>query len=116
MTTLQAAIRLVALIWTLALAGLVAIGMLRRTVNVSGLLVEKKGAGRGRVSPARIQVLLATLTAAVAYVSQVAGMNPTGHLPAPSGAWIALLGGSNCIYLASKAVTAYRARSKRIQP
>lgn len=108
MTTLQAAIRLVGMLWLLALAALVALGMLTGTINTRGLLSEKRGPARGRISPERVQLLLATLAAASTYVNQAVVGAGTGNLPEVPDVWLALMGGSYGIYLAGKAVRRLR--------
>jgi len=112
MTTLQAAIRLVGLALVFGMAAVVALGILKGTINPRGLLSEKRGATSRRLSPARVQLLLATLAAATAYVSQAVTTTDRGHLPTLSGEWLAAVGGSNGVYLAGKVVTAFRDRAK----
>lgn len=116
MTTLRFAIRIVGIVWLFALAATVAVGMLRGTINTKGLLSEKRGSARGRTSPERVQLLLATLAAASTYVSQAAAGAASGHLPEVPGEWLALMGGSYGIYLAGKAVRAIRDRVTSIRP
>jgi len=112
MTTLQAAIRLVGLALVFGMAAVVALGMLKGTINTRGLLSEKRGATSRRLSPTRVQLLLATLAAATAYVSQAVTTTDRGHLPTLSGEWLAAVGGSNGVYLAGKVVRAFRDRAK----
>ena len=111
MTTLQTVIRTAGLAWLVALAILVAIGLLRRTINSSGLLSERLGAAKGKLSPTRIQLLLVTLVVAAVYLGRV--VSASGRtLPAISSGWLALFGASNAIYLAVKAVRTWRQRTR----
>ena len=56
-------------------------------------------------SPERVQLLAVTLAAALYYLSQVVDQAATGRLPSVPEVWIAILGGSNGLYLGGKAYT-----------
>ncbi len=82
------------------LAATVAVRLLTGGIATRGLLQGRTRHGETRVSPTRVQMLLATLSAAAWYLSQVAA---TGTLPDPPTWMLALLGGSHGIYLGAKA-------------
>ncbi len=88
---------LTALLAALAIA--VGLQLLLRQINLSGLLHEKDEAGQ--VSPARVQLLMATLAAAVQYLRSVPDA-PAGTLPEVPKLWLYLMGGSSGIYVARK--------------
>jgi hypothetical protein len=113
MTTLQTAIRTASLAWLVALAILVAVGLLRGTIKSSGLVSERSGAARRRLSPTRIQLLLATLVVAAVYVGRM--VSASGRtLPGISAGWLALFGVSNAIHLAVQAVRTWRQRTPEV--
>lgn len=101
---LQEAIRVIGFGWLVAMAGLVALGMLNHTVITHGLLHQKSRQGRADSSPERVQMLLVTLAVTVAYLKLVFEGSATVGLPAVPSGWAALLGASNGIYLGGKAI------------
>jgi len=113
MTTLQGALRLVGALWLLALSTLVAVGMLRGTVTVRGLLRDKTPGGRGGSSAGRVQLLVTTLAIASLYVRSIAKRSDMVRLPVVPLAGVIVLGTSNSIYLTSKVVSAIRARARK---
>jgi hypothetical protein len=95
-----------ALIFLGGLAGIVVVQLLTGQINTDGLFrADQAGSGgkNSQFSPARVQLLISTLGAAVYYLSQVLA-NPTpGTFPPLPAAWPALVGGSNLLYLGGKA-------------
>lgn len=87
-----------ALIFLLALFGVVFGGLLMGQINLRGLLLRKEGTRS--FSPERVQLVVATLIAAFYCLSQVL-KNPT-YLPDIPGFGIALFGSSHFIYLARR--------------
>ncbi len=79
----------------LALFAIVAVQILTGQISTKGLLMKKE-ADRS-FSPERVQLLLATLAAAFAYLAQVL-KDPT-HFPQVSQNWLLLFGGSHAFYL-----------------
>lgn len=86
-----------------ALAAIVAMQLLTGQINTDGLFDDNNG----QFTSSRVQLLVLTLGAAFYYVSQVAA-NPTpGTFPPIPETWPVLLGGSNVLYLGSKAYTTW---------
>ena len=73
-------------------------------ISMNGLITHKDGSFQ--VSPARIQLLLATLAASTTYFSQVAA-STNGQLPDVNPQWLYLMGGSSGLYVAGKALAFY---------
>jgi len=113
MTTLQGAVRLVGMLWLLALAALVTVGMLNGAVTMRGLFRDKSARGPSGSSAAQVQLFLATLAIAALYVRSVAAGSDAVRLPVVPLAWVIILGASNGIYLTSKVVSALRVRARR---
>ena len=81
--------------------------ILTRRIETAGLLYERAPDGRLVYSPARVQLLLATLTGVAIYLTR---FKPgTQELPAMDPVTVAGVGGSQGFYLLSKAIAAYRA-------
>jgi len=94
------------LTFLLALAGLVVVQLLTGAINTNGFFCGRvSGRRRGEdqyFSPERVQLLVFTLGAASHYVSQVlTNLHPGTFPPMPEG-WLAVVGGSNAIYLGGK--------------
>jgi hypothetical protein len=93
-----------------ALMAVVAFQLLTGRISTRGLISEKTKAGAGAVSPARVQLLLFTLAAAVyLLVKIVASINDTPpgkpiSFPDMETKWLLLLGGSHSVFLGSKGV------------
>ena len=87
-----------------ALAGVILFQIATGQINMDGLITHKDGSYQ--VSPARIQLLLATIAASATYFSQVAA-STSGTMPDVSPQWLYLMGGSSGIYVAGKAWTFY---------
>jgi len=75
---------------------------------LGGLLYERDVTGLMVYSPARLQLLLITIVGAVQYVL-LFSQDPT-KLPAVDGFTLTGLGGSQGLYLVSKAWAAYQAK------
>jgi len=86
------------------LAAVVFVQILTRRINTGGLIKQKNQSKR--VSPERIQLLLATIAASATYFSQVRS-STSGTLPDISPQWLYVFGGSSGIYVAGKALTTY---------
>lgn len=74
-------------------------------INLRGVLVHKDGSER--VSPERVQLLIATIAAAGSYLSQVSGSS-TNVMPDISTSWLYLLSGSSGIYALGKAYATWK--------
>jgi len=83
-----------------ALAVVVVYKIVTRQINMEGLITHKDGSGR--VSPERIQLLLATIAASATYLTDALS-STNGSLPDVSPQWLYLIGGSSSIYVAGKA-------------
>lgn len=82
-----------------AMAALVAYRMLTSQINVRGLLLDKTGSGK--VTPARVQLMIATIVVAGKFLVD-ASASRTPALPSIDSNWLYLLGGSSGIYVARK--------------
>jgi hypothetical protein len=107
---LQIVIRYVTLGWLFALLVIVVLQLLNGRINVRGLLAEKTAAGVRAVSGARVQLLLATVTAAGMYITDTLTTTTTGRLPEMQTPWLAALAASNGIHLLDKLVRALMGR------
>ncbi|MDQ6622169.1 MAG: hypothetical protein M3Y86_01615 [Verrucomicrobiota bacterium] len=79
-------------------------------INTKGMLADKSGGG---VSPARAQLCLLSIGGAFYYLMMVvevvqAGATPDLNLPAPPKELLALVLGSNTVYVTAKAASAAR--------
>lgn len=88
------------------LAAVVAIQLLTGDINTRYLLYgtitgRKENDGR-YFSPERVQLLAFTVGAALYYLSQVLATAPCGKFPPIPEGWLAVMGGSNAIYLGGK--------------
>jgi len=98
------------LIFLVALAGLIVYQLLNGQINTQYLLYGRTSAATSDdknsnlyFSPERVQLLVATIGAALYYVMQTLTTAKSGHLPDIPDGWPALMGGSNAIYLGGKA-------------
>ncbi len=73
--------------------------LLQGQINLRGVLLEKDGSEA--LSPARVQLLVATLAASMQYLSKLADASGNA-LPEVGAVWVYLLGGSSGIYAARK--------------
>lgn len=95
------------LIFLVALAATIVFQLMTGQINTDGLLRTKLGDARGKLSPERVQLLVATLGAAMYYVLQVSTNPNSGTLPDVPQTWPAMLGGSNLLYLGGKAYSRF---------
>jgi hypothetical protein len=93
-----------------ALAATIFIQILTRRIQLAGLLSQSGGAGK--VSPGRVQLLLATIATSATYLAQVASAT-NGKMPDVDVTWLYLFGGSGSIYALEKAWAAWNRRSNR---
>ena len=104
MTTLVKTVETIGYSFLGAAAAIVAGSLLTGRINMHGLLRAKFPSGAGDVSPARVQLLLATIGAAVTYLGAVLAARDSGRLPDMPALWLAGLGASNGVYLVTKAI------------
>src|ERR1041385_2849530 len=95
--------KLEASVFLAALAAIVSYRLLNGQINTKGLLYGTKKGGGQYFRPERVQLLLFTLGAAMFYLSDVLQHRTSGGLPDVPKETLALLGGSNAIYLTGKA-------------
>ncbi|HVT60821.1 MAG TPA: OpgC domain-containing protein [Thermoanaerobaculia bacterium] len=74
-------------------------------VSLKGLLNSKAPGDRRSLSPARLQLLIISTVIAVGYLHAVIVSPRWNALPRPPGGVIAVLGGSQAVYLAAKALS-----------
>lgn len=101
------------MVFLLGLAAIVFVQLLTGQMNTSYLLYgsvpgRRRNGGR-YFSPERVQLLVFTLGAAFYYLSQVPNA-PAGSFPEVPQNWLAVLGGSNVLYLGGKAYAQWFAR------
>jgi len=72
------------------------------SIDLSGLLTVKGGKDHGSFSPARVQMLMATVLAGMYYLIQVINNPSATSLPEPPVTLVGILGGSHAIYLGGK--------------
>lgn len=82
------------------LAAIIAYRLLTGGINTQYLLYGTQKDGTRYFSPARVQLLLFTLWTAMSYVTEVAETRKLADIPIKT---LALLGGSQAIYLGGKA-------------
>jgi hypothetical protein len=98
MESLKAFIQFQVWFLLLALSGIVAYQLVTGKIHTKGLLSEKDNTGR--LSPGRTQLLLSTIAGAIYYILSIdPEMN---SLPAPPDEILAVLAGSNLVYLGEK--------------
>jgi hypothetical protein len=101
-------VRVSTLCFLAAMAGIILHHILTGRISMAGLLYERAPDGRLVYSPARVQLLLTTLTGVAIYLSR---FDPnSGKLPTLDPAAVTGVGGSQTFYLISKAWAAYQAR------
>ena len=93
---------------------LIAYRILTGAINTTGLLIDKTTGG---LSPARVQLCLLSLSGAFYYLMTVVDLVQTGtasdlSLPAPPKELLALVLGSNTIYITAKANSAAQQNPK----
>jgi hypothetical protein len=84
------------------LAIIVAYKLLTGGINMVGLLSSKSTDRRGEFSPARLQMLVATIVGAATWGL---GFASSGQIPEPPRDLLLLLAGSHALYLGSKSGT-----------
>jgi hypothetical protein len=89
------------------LVGVVMFKMADGTVSLAGLLETKGPAGPPSFSPARLQMLIATVVVAAQYLYAVITNPVPGSLPGLPSAALAVLGGSYAVYAGSKAIDTF---------
>jgi hypothetical protein len=95
---------------SLLMAGFAAIVVLQIVmgrISLDGLLYTKDADGQRSFSPARLQLLIATVVIAAQYLHTVLAHPRLGALPPLPQSVVALLGGSQAAYLGGKAFTAF---------
>lgn len=92
----------------IVLAAIIGVRLLTGGINTRGLLDGKSGAGRGSISPARVQLLISTLAAAGTYLGRAFAHRQTGRMPDVPDAMLVAVAGSHALYLASKALAFVR--------
>lgn len=90
-----------------ALAAIVAMQLLTGGINISGLFTVKTGRKDDQFSSSRVQLMVVTLGAGFYYITQVLANATPGQFPPIPETWPVLLGGSNALYLGSKAYTTW---------
>ncbi|HYL77155.1 MAG TPA: hypothetical protein VEU96_23265 [Bryobacteraceae bacterium] len=90
--------------------------ILTRGINMSGLLEVKHGVDKESFSPARVQMLMATVLAGMYYLLQVINDPAAGSLPDPPIGLVAVLGGSHAIYLGGKVQSVMSGNRKKTEP
>ena len=91
-----------------------ALGLLGGSINTRYLLWGTRADGSRYFSAERVQLLVATVVLAAAYLGDAIHMAPTGTMPDVPSSWLMALGGSQAIYLGGKAFKMLRSpRRKR---
>jgi len=106
--TLLSAASAVAIFAVAGPAAVVATGLLNGTVNTRYLLFGMRRDGTRYFSPERVQLLIATIVVAAMYFADAVQGAATGQLPDIPAGWLAMLGGSQAIYLGGKAISMLR--------
>lgn len=94
-----------AFLW--ALLAVVLLQLLTGHIRLGGLLREKDGSGA--FSPARVQLLIATLATGTQFLGSLAQASPD-KLPALDNRWLYLISGSSGLYAWRKLYTFIRSR------
>jgi hypothetical protein len=92
-------------VWVFLLGLVVIIGyrMLTGAIKTKGLLSDKSS--RSGFSPARLQLLIATLATAFYYIGEIPTSAQEGVFPTVPKEMILILGGSHAFYLGSKVIS-----------
>lgn len=85
--------------------------LLTQRINLRELLRDKSGSKD--ISPARVQLLLATIAESVRLISRVANAKDA-VLPDMNTGWLYLMGGSSSVYVIGKAWNFWKANKKRM--
>jgi hypothetical protein len=87
--------------------GVILFNIANGKISLAGLLDTKGPAGPPTFSPARLQMLIATIVVAGQYLHAIV-VNPLQNsLPTLPPAAVAVLGGSHAVYLGGKAIDAF---------
>ncbi len=92
------------------LFGIIATLLLMGDINTRYLLHGSRHNGTHYFSPERVQLLIATLAVAAAYLEDASTTASHGTLPDVPRWWLSGLGGSQSIYLAGKALRRFGIR------
>ena len=103
METLTAVVRFEAWLLLGGLAFIVAYKMLTGGINMKGLLDDKKDKQTAGFSPPRVQLLILTLSGAGYYLLLTVNNGYPTEFPEVPQELLALVGGSNLVYLGAKA-------------
>ncbi len=95
------------------LAAVIAIKLLMRTINTQGLLYGRTAQGKLYFSSGRVQLLLFTLWTALSYLMDSIQTRQSGKLPDIPDMTLALLAGSNMIYLGGKGMAMMRSKTNK---
>lgn len=90
----------------LVLAGIVVIKLMVGEINAAGLLFGRTSGGqkdKQYFSPARVQLLVFTLSTAFYYLTLVLNNPYPGTFPPVPEGWPLILGGSNALHIGAKA-------------
>ena len=111
MLYLAKAAQLVTIFLLAALAVVIASKLIAGDIRCSGLMMVSKDPRRrdapSEFSPARAQMLMATLLAAMYYLIQAIHNPSTDRLPDAPAALVGIVGGSQAIYLGGKVQSAW---------
>ena len=97
------------LLFLLTLAGIVIFRLLTGEINTRYLLYGRKRNRDRYFSPERVQLLVFTISAAFYYLTQLLEVR-AGKFPELPESWVAVIGGSNAVYLGGKAYARWFAR------
>ena len=107
---LQELVAAVAFSLVASLAAIVLMQMMTGAIRMRGLLCRKVGDAAGAASPERVQLLITTIGIAAMYLMSVARSADRTTLPEIDATLLSGVVGSHAVFLASKAVSAFRAR------
>lgn len=100
-------LEVVGFLW--ALAATVFLQILTRRIKLDGLFSENNAPGK--VSPGRVQLLLATFAASATYLARVAN-STNGNMPDIDPNWLYLFGGSGGLFALEQGWAAWKKRKK----
>lgn len=94
------------MLWLLGMAAVIAWGMLRRNIRITGILTDRLENGGRAVNMHRLQLLVVFLFVLAAYAKSVldamGGPNPITEMPAPPDMLAEVLLASKGVYLGGK--------------
>jgi len=114
--TLLAAASAVAVFAVAGPTAVVAVGLLNGTINSRYLLFGTRRDGTRYFSPERVQLLIASIVIAAMYFADALELAHTGQLPDIPAGWLAVLGGSQALYLTGKAIAMLRGSASDSNP